>query len=213
MIGVAGAYGGFASIHAGHTITQFALEPAYQHFGQGMFRALKRLENVNAAFVPTCDEFYLSHAIDEFRQLSKQAYLFEAQRAAALPDAQRWSSRAANAADEDFVQRQAGEFFGDTSPRIEAGEIFLTQRDGAYVGFGILERSQFRGAAASIGMFTIERFRRSGVGTATIALLMEECSRLGLRPVAGCWYQNHASKRTLERAGMTSRTRLLRVEY
>ena len=60
---------------------------------------------------------------------------------------------------------------------------------------------------------TIERFRGKGVGTATIALLRAECHRRGIRPVAGCWYYNHTSKRTLERAGMYSPTRLLRIDY
>jgi RimJ/RimL family protein N-acetyltransferase len=62
-------------------------------------------------------------------------------------------------------------------------------------------------------MYTIERFRREGVGTATITLLIDECRRRGLRPVAGCWYYNHRSKRTLERAGMFTATRLLKVGY
>jgi hypothetical protein len=51
------------------------------------------------------------------------------------------------------------------------------------------------------------------VGTATIAMLMEECQRRSLRPVAGCWYYNHRSKQTLERAGMFSPTRLLKIDY
>jgi len=37
-------------------------------------------------------------------------------------------------------------------------------------------------------MFTQEEFRWAGVGTATIALLIEECSSRGARPVSGCWY-------------------------
>ena len=74
-------------------------------------------------------------------------------------------------------------------------------------------KSRFYPDVASIGMYTIEPYRNSGVGTATIALLVEECARRGLRAVAGCWYYNHASKRTLERAGMVTQTRLLRIEY
>lgn len=62
-------------------------------------------------------------------------------------------------------------------------------------------------------MFTSEPFRGSGVATATIALLLARCQSEGLRAVAGCWYYNHASKRTLERAGMVSTTRQLHVEY
>jgi Acetyltransferase (GNAT) domain len=30
---------------------------------------------------------------------------------------------------------------------------------------------------------------------------------------AGCWYYNHLSKRTLERAGMVTQTRLLKLDY
>jgi RimJ/RimL family protein N-acetyltransferase len=66
---------------------------------------------------------------------------------------------------------------------------------------------------ASIGMYTMEPFRQSGVGTATIVTLMDECRRRSLRPVAGCWYYNHRSKQTLERAGMFSPTRLLKIDY
>jgi RimJ/RimL family protein N-acetyltransferase len=97
--------------------------------------------------------------------------------------------------------------------RIERGELFVTDRAGVCVGFGVMARSEFRRSVASIGMFTLEPFRSTGVGASTIALLIRECSRRGMRAVAGCWYYNHASKRTLERAGMVTKTRLLRVEY
>ena len=67
-------------------------------------------------------------------------------------------------------------------------------------GFGLLMPSKLCPDVASIGMYTLERFRRKGVGTATIALLIAECAGRGLRAVAGCWYYTHLSKRTLERA-------------
>jgi len=119
----------------------------------------------------------------------------------------------AAATDEDVIREQSGDLFGDVRTRIERGELFLTDRAGACVGFGVMARSQFLHGVASIGMFTLEPFRCTGVGAATIRLLIDECSQRGMRAVAGCWYYNHASKRTLERAGMISRTRLLRVEY
>jgi RimJ/RimL family protein N-acetyltransferase len=89
----------------------------------------------------------------------------------------------------------------------------VTLRDHDPVGFGILESSSLYDDVASIGMHSIEGFRRQGVGTATIRLLIDECRRRGLRPVAGCWYYNHASKKTLERAGLFSPTRLLKIDY
>jgi GNAT superfamily N-acetyltransferase len=213
VISVSGARAGFAAIHAGNLITQFSLEPAYQRFGQATFQALRKLEYVSAAFVPTCDDFYLSHAIDDYRQLAKQAYFFEAPSPRPITDAPLYSLKRATAEDAAFIGERSGGFFDDMGPRIERGELFLTHRETERVAIGIMEKSRFRRDVAGVGMFTLEEFRRAGVGTATIALLLEECSRLAIRPVAGCWYYNHASKRTLERAGMVARTRLLRVEY
>ena len=89
----------------------------------------------------------------------------------------------------------------------------MTLRDEEPVGFGILVKSMLYEDVASIGMYTIERLRRVGVGTATIAMLIAECRRRSLRPVAGCWYYNHRSRQTLQRAGMYSPTRLLKVDY
>jgi RimJ/RimL family protein N-acetyltransferase len=91
--------------------------------------------------------------------------------------------------------------------------VFVTLRDKEPVGFGILVESRLYEDVASIGMYTIERFRQTGVGTATIAMLIAECRRRSLRPVAGCWYYNHRSQRTLQRAGMYSSTRLLKIDY
>lgn len=215
LITVSGAQAGFASIHEGRLITQFSLEPAFQRFGQASFHALRRLESVRAAFVPTCDELFLAHALDEYRQLAKQAYFFYAPPGGAVPDGvlQHYSLRPATPNDEALIREQSGELFGAVAERIEQGELFLTLRAGVCTGFGVVARSAFQRNVASIGMFTSEPFRGSGVATATIALLLAHCRRQELRAVAGCWYYNHASKRTLERAGMVTKTRLLHIEY
>jgi GNAT superfamily N-acetyltransferase len=210
-ITVDGDPAGFASIHGGSLITQFALAEPFRRHGQQIFPRLRRLEQVTSAFVPTCDEFYLAHALDVYRQLAKQAYFF-----AEGPD---WPSpgsaslRPATSGDVALIREESGDFFQAIDEGIAAGTLFVTERDGRPAGFGIMETSRLYPDVASIGMFTIERFRSQGVGTATIALLRAECHRRGIRPVAGCWYYNHASKRTLERAGMYSPTRLLRMEY
>src|SRR5215218_9266606 len=115
--------------------------------------------------------------------------------------------------DTDFMRQEAGDFFEDLERHIAAGELFVTLRGEEPVGFGILVKSTLYDDVASIGMFTIERFRQAGVGTATIAMLIEECRRRSLRPVAGCWYYNHRSRRTLQRAGMYSPTRLLKIDF
>lgn len=208
---VDGEEAGFASIHEERLITQFALAAPFRRYGQPIFARLRKHEQVQAAFVPTCDEFYLAHALDDFRQFAKQAYFFAAGQSVPVADA--FSLRPATEADAVLIARETGDFFNPIPERIAKGELFVTLRGDEIAGFGIAERSAIYDAVASIGMFTIERVRRDGVGTATIALLRAECARRGVRPIAGCWYYNHRSKRTLERAGMYSATRLLRVEY
>ena len=211
---VAGETAGFASIHEERLITQFALAEPYRRCGQELFAELRRMEQVRAAFVPTCDEFFLAHALDDYRQLAKQAYFFAAPPGGGVAVAtEPYSVRPAVMDDADFVRQESGDFFEDLERHIAAGEVFVTLRGEEPVGFGILVESTLYEDVASIGMFTIERFRQTGVGTATIAMLIAECRRRALRPVAGCWYYNHRSRRTLQRAGMYSSTRLLKVDY
>jgi hypothetical protein len=70
---------GWAAVHQQTLLTQFALLPAYRQLGQRVFAQARKLETVQAAFVPTCDEFFLAHALDDYRQLEKQAYFVSIQ--------------------------------------------------------------------------------------------------------------------------------------
>jgi GNAT superfamily N-acetyltransferase len=213
-IAVGGAPAGFASVHEGKLITQFALNDRYKRYGQPVFAQLRRLEEVQSALVPTCDGFFLAHALDDYRQLAKQAYFFAANpEAIRLDSALAHTLRLAESSDAEFICQQTGDFFEPLERHLGAGEIFLTLRGEETVGFGIIVKSAFFDDVASIGMFTIEQFRSAGVGSATISLLAQTCRDQGIRPVAGCWYYNHFSKKTLERAGMFSATRLLKIDY
>ena len=211
---IAGETAGFASIHEERLITQYALSAPYRRFGQAVFRELRQMEQVRAAFVPTCDEFFLAHALDDYRQLAKQAYFFATPPGGSEGVAtERYGMRPATIEDADFIRQASGDFFEHPERHIAAGELFLTLQGEEPVGFGILIKSTLYEDVASIGMYTIERFRQAGVGTATIAMLIEECRRRTLRPVAGCSFYNHRSRRTLQRAGMYSSTRLLKIDY
>jgi GNAT superfamily N-acetyltransferase len=209
-----GETAGFASIHGETLITQFALDEPFRKYGQAFYRQLRLMERVQSAFVPTCDEFYLSHALDEHQRLDVQAAFFTAagwsMRSAV---GWHWKLQLAGPNDIELIARHTGDFFAPLDKRIEASELFLMLRLDNCVGFGILEPSKLYDDVASIGMFTIEEYRQMGVGVATLTMLIEECRQRGLQPVAGCAYSNDLSKKTLERAGMYSPTRLLRVSY
>ena len=56
----------------------------------------------------------------------------------------------------------------------------------------------------------MRRLLRLGLAAEHLASRLHD-RRRSLRPVAGCWYYNHRSRRTLQRAGMYSSTRLLKA--
>src|SRR5687767_1161343 len=100
---VAGEAAGFASIHEERLITQFAVSEPYRWHGQDLYRELRQMEQVRSAFVPTCDEFFLAHALDDYRRLAKQAYFFATPLGVGEVEAtNRYSMRPAAIADADF---------------------------------------------------------------------------------------------------------------
>ena len=205
---------GWTAVHDGSLITQFCLMSPHRYLGQRAFAQVRKLEQVREAYVPTCDEFFLAHALDDYRLLEKQAYFFQAR-----PQAQRpapppgLTLRPAQASDLPAMRELIGDFFDRLAWRIETGQIYAMLRDGDFAGFGIIEPSTLYPAAASIGMITVAAQRNQGVGTAIIAALLDACARRQIMAIAGCWYYNHFSKKTLEKAGMLSQTRLLKVSY
>ena len=207
---------GWAALRQQSLLTQFGLLPAWKQFGQSVFAQVRKLETVNAAFVPTCDEFFLAHALDDYRQLEKQAYFFQQsnQRPADQP-AQPLRHRPATAADVLAIQQLSGDFLDKLEQRVAEGQIYVTQSTGSdeLLGLGIIERGRLCDGVASCGMFVAESARRQGIGAAIIANLMGCCAEMGLCAVAGCWYYNHNSKKTLEKAGMFTQTRLLKVSF
>jgi len=209
-----GIEAGYTSIHESSMVTQFCLQDAFKRYGQSVFQRIKKMERVQRAFVPTCDEFFLSYALDEYRDIKKQAYVFqyhddEDQR---VDDAM-FFTRQAETGDMELIRQMSGDFFEPIEERIRRGELFSTYKNDECAGIGIIEPSKFCSDYAAIGMFTAESFRNMGVGTATLRYLIQACKRNQRQPVAGCGYYNHFSKRTLEKAGMYSQTRLLKIDY
>jgi RimJ/RimL family protein N-acetyltransferase len=207
---------GYASIHQGSLITQFVLLSEFRRYGQVMFSQLRQLETVQSAFVPTCDEFFLAHALDGYREVAKQAYFFAAP-ADDIPHIDLpLELHRATENDMDFILKNSETFFGTSKEiqhKIDNHELFLIYSDRICMSFGVMEKSRLMASVASIGMFVIPKFRQKGIGSDTLRLLMLECHRQGVQPIAGCWYYNHLSKKTLERAGMFTQTRLLKFHF
>lgn len=208
---------GYFAVHKQETITQFFLLKPYRRYAQEIFAQIKRVQFVRLAFVPTADEFFLTHAIDTYRTIDMQAYFFQDSEQPVRPRDQELSVRLAVETELEDVKLHSGNFFAgegeELRDKILQHTIYFAERGSEIVGFGVVERGQVLTGYASIGMYTKPHLRRTGVGRSILLALKEEVRKEGLTPIAGCWYYNHNSKKTLESAGMFTATRLLKVSY
>lgn len=101
----------------------------------------------------------------------------------------------------DFFDEESGGF-ANLEERIEAETIFVLEDKNELLGFGIIERSQFCTEVTSIGMFVNREHRKKGVAKTILKNLKEWAYNHNLKPVAGCWYYNTLSRKSLESAGM-----------
>jgi GNAT superfamily N-acetyltransferase len=213
---VGGRDAGHFAVHRGVLLTQFHLIDQARRLGSHVLNEIKTSTRVTSAFVPTCDEFFLSHVLeDESARLTRQACFFvEATPFVPLPPITSGVNyRAARSEDAEPVSAMCGDFLDHYAERIAKRELHIGHLNGKLVALGVIERSTLFPKQASIGMFTHEAHRGHGVGKSTIIYMRSVCHAEGARPVAGCWYYNHASRKTLEAAGMTTVTRLLRFEF
>lgn len=205
---------GHAAIYEQTRLTHFYLQPAGRRYAQSIYREVLRCFKITQALVPTCDEFFLSHALDEYTELHKQAYFFVAG-APVEPwdDIDGLHFRQATAADVVATAALNDDFIDELERRIADGEIYVGELAGEVMALGIIERGQLLPDCASIGMLVAPEYRQRGIGTRMLRYLRTVCEERGIRPLAGCAYTNTLSKRTLEAAGMVTATRLMRITY
>ena len=128
--------------------------------------------------------------------------------------------RKAQAKDCDRLREMAGGFFDEVScgytcleERIADETIFvLEQKDGQIMGGGILEFGRICPRYVSIGMITNPLHRQKGVARSILLNLKDYVYAMGKKPVAGCWYYNTLSRKSLESAGMIAASFIYEAE-
>lgn len=110
--------------------------------------------------------------------------------------------RTAVNSDIEYIIRCTGDFFDKHDERVKDETIFMLEYGGKLLGCGTIEMGRICTTCASIGMITLEEHRRKGVAQTVLWHLKEWAYARGLRPVAGCWYYNTLSRKSLEAAGM-----------
>ncbi len=206
---------GYFALYEEKLLTQFYLQPNVLKDSQPLFSQVLHQFGPEAAFIPTCDELFLSCALDQETAISKQAYFFQDNRAIDSDHKtyQGGEFRPANLADADAIRQISGDFFDELEDRIARNELFVLTEADVLLGAGVIEKGRILKGYSSIGMFTNEPFRQQGIGRTIILRLKQRCYEDGQIPLAGCNYHNINSKRTLESAGMTTKTRLLKVRF
>jgi len=97
---------------------------------------------------------------------------------------------------------EEGQVFHNLEDRVAAGVLFVLEDSANLLGCGIIEKSRFCREIVSIGMFVGEKHRRKGAARTILLHLKKWAYENKLQPVAGCWYYNTLSRRSLESAGM-----------
>jgi len=205
---------GYFAINGGCCLSQFYIDSNNLKYGTSIFESILSQFPVKYGLVATCDELFMSHAVDQYKSIYKQGFFFE-DTSIIIPEAELYPAQLELAAIEDiaYIMEISGGFFDDLSQRIPRDEIFIFIDDDILLGCGIIIRNKITTGYASIGMFVNEDYRMRGVGKTIIYRLRRWCHNNNLIPVSGCWYYNTSSKRTLESAGMVTKTRLLRINF
>jgi len=210
---------GYLSIHKRHTLTSFYLKESHIQHGKNVFEKIKRFEQVTNAMVATGDEFFLSHCLDNYARLEKQAF-FSIYRKEEPDEFQRipLKFKRITTHEELKLLKLAGDFFeGEPIDKLfDEGfhyRIYAAYDQHEFIGFGIVETGRVLSEIASIGMYVVEEKRQQGYGRNILRQLNESMMKEGYNCRSGCWYYNHNSLKSMESAGAYSKTRLLRFYF
>lgn len=213
-----GQTAGYFAIHDKETLVLFRILEEYAGHAQEWFAKAKKYENVTNAMVVTGDEFFMSHCLDGFARIEKQAY-FAIYTQKELPDERRkaLTLRLADMdGDQDTLKRCEG-FLDSEIEKIREGDenlqIYLAEHGRQVVGFGVIDYGRILRDTASIGMHVCEPYRRQGFAASLLQELKHIVQQKGCRAFSGCWYYNHNSKKSMESAGAYSKTRLVRFYF
>ncbi len=194
-------------------MSHFYIVEKYRRYGQRLFETARKSDHITFAYISTGDELFLSHALDRPKRIETQAYFYKLAESVYDPtscvDGLELSLATSN--DADMILSLSGDFFEDIPTQIENKEIYIGTIKDEVVSFGIVERSKLYKSVGSTGMFVVEKHRIGGIGRSTIIKLIQQLKNEGVIPIAGCWYYNHNSKKTLESAGYYTQTRLIKV--
>ena len=210
--------GYFAIFQKERLLTQFYMKQEHWNLAQPVFQQLLKDYEVEAAYVLTGDELFLSLSMDDHLRVEKQAYMFDGtvKNEVRPPEYPRSCLLPVKPEELDEVLEKTGDFFQPISrTKLETGEYLLYKlcEGEEILGYGIIVPNVLLTRYWPCGMITLEKNRRQGIGRSIQLHLADICRENGFTPISGCWYYNHLSKKTIESAGRYTKTRILKVIF
>jgi GNAT superfamily N-acetyltransferase len=201
---------GYSSVFSKTMMTQFVLHGKELSNAAGIFAEVLLRTGISEIYLPTSDSLLLVMALDHIKEMDVQDLVFRA----GIPQSCKRNFRVEKALMEDagLVLAKHDGFFPSIEEKIVNEELFIGYDDEVVVSFGVIERSKLLENHASIGMVVVKEERGKGYGSMTITKLIDLCTQQGITPVAGCFSKNKYSANALTKAGMCSKTRLLKIK-
>lgn len=196
-------------------LLQFCVAQEFSSVAVGAFELLLTELGVTRAYVTTRDPLALSLCLTFQKSLALESFLFDhrTDTEIALDGVRDARLRLADRSDAVQVVEVSGDFFGDVESEIDHRSLYVLHGADALLGVGYRSSRFCSGRSANLGMFTNPSFRRRNVGACLLQELVKRCREDGLTPIAACYHENPASKRTLEKAGFVSLDRTFLVSF
>ncbi len=201
---------GYASL-AGDSINYFHVLKEYHRYAPELFALVVKDKGIKRAMAITQDSLLSVVLAGWNYELEKLACWFTDGGVVEAADEAKYDRhfRPAVPGEAERIRAVAGDFFDEPGggfysleERLKANTIFVIDQQQDILGCGVVEVGRLCTRHASIGMFTNPEHRHRGVATAVLLNLKKWVYREGLKPVAGCWYYNTLSRKSLEAAGM-----------
>lgn len=189
--------------HTDKELTLLTLSPAAKRYDRQIVEQVLRETGIRHAYAASWDAHHIELFGSFASDIIPQAYQFD------FPEPPREpipGLRLRPATESDLPYLERAEFHNLPITQLRMAELAGTQ-----VGIGVAEPHALEPSTVDIGMFADSDRRRTGIGRSIIALLANDVTNSGRRPVAGCWWRNWASRRTLESAGMRCVGTIFRV--
>jgi predicted acetyltransferase len=206
---------GYFSINSGTILVLFNVLEKYRNISQELFIIIKKFESIKEALIPTGDEFFISHAVDNYVKLEKQAYfsIYTDKKPKKIIPIE---LKLADIKKDMEILNLCHDFLKEEIENVNNlmdEEVYIVTHENNIIGFGIIEYQQIVNIYASIGMIVREEYRQKGYGANILYELNNIVKSKGKTTISGCWYYNHNSKKAMESAGAYSKTRLLRFYF